>query len=202
MSENIISRQTGSLLKGMAIIMIIVQHLGQAYKIGFINPLGPIGVFIFLFMSGYGLTYSYNKSGRKCYFRKRFFKVYCLYLFSLLIFLALHIVMFNETFTIDKIINYAVLRELPQGSHWYLLLMFLWYVVFWLYTFCIDTRFEIAGLFIATVVVLAIMGGNKSVVWQICSFQLGVITALYGSKIIEWINPRRKWGGYFLLLLR
>lgn len=46
MSENIISRQTGSLLKGMAIIMIIVQHLGQAYKIGFINPLGPIGVFI------------------------------------------------------------------------------------------------------------------------------------------------------------
>lgn len=74
MSENIISRQTGSLLKGMAIIMIIVQHLDQAYKIGFINPLGPIGVFIFLFMSGYGLTYSYNKSGRKCYFRKRFLK--------------------------------------------------------------------------------------------------------------------------------
>lgn len=202
MNENVISRQSGSLLKGLAIIMIMVQHVGQAFKIGVVNPLGPIGVFIFLFMSGYGLTCSYMVSGRKYYFRKRFIKVYGLYLASLLIFLALHFVMFKQTFTIEQIAKYMFLIDYPQGSHWYLALMFLWYFVFYIYTFCIGTRYEMVGLVAATAIVLAIIGGNKSVVWQMFSFQLGVLFSLYGKRITAWVTPRRKWGGYSSCSLR
>lgn len=53
------SKEDTQILKGLAISMVIVQHLGQVFHIVALNPLGPIGVCIFLFISGYGLSCSY-----------------------------------------------------------------------------------------------------------------------------------------------
>ena len=50
------------------------------------NPLGPIGVFIFLFCSGYGLQQSYKISGTKRYFGKKLVKAYIPFLVSILLF--------------------------------------------------------------------------------------------------------------------
>ena len=47
-----ISKEETQLLKGLAIIMVLVEHLGQVLHISALNPLGPVGVCIFLFVSG------------------------------------------------------------------------------------------------------------------------------------------------------
>lgn len=81
-----ISKEDTQILKELAISMVIVQHLGQVFHIVALNPLGPIGVCIFLFISGYGLSCSYKKNGRNKYFSKRVLKVYIPYLVSVAIF--------------------------------------------------------------------------------------------------------------------
>lgn len=42
------------ILKGIAILMVVESHIGQAFGADFMSPLEPIGVFLFLFISGYG----------------------------------------------------------------------------------------------------------------------------------------------------
>ena len=46
---NVISAQETNILKGIAILMVIVAHIGHAFSIGVVNPLGVIGVFCFFF---------------------------------------------------------------------------------------------------------------------------------------------------------
>lgn len=55
--NNYFSKHTTNNLKAVAIILVILGHLG------FINKSGAWGVGIFLLLSGYGLTQSYIKSG-------------------------------------------------------------------------------------------------------------------------------------------
>ena len=81
-----ISKEDTQLLKGLAIMMVIIQHIGQILHISVLNPLGPIGVCLFLFISGYGLSFSYEKNGRSGYFVKRVLKVYIPYLVSIALF--------------------------------------------------------------------------------------------------------------------
>ena len=52
-----ISKEDTRILKGLAISIVIVEHLGRVLHIGALNPLGPIGVFLFFFISGYGLCF-------------------------------------------------------------------------------------------------------------------------------------------------
>lgn len=56
-----ITKQQTTVLKAVSIIMVVIEHIGQVNNIGFLNPLGPIGVFVFLFLSGYGLYKSFKK---------------------------------------------------------------------------------------------------------------------------------------------
>lgn len=165
-------------LKGLAILMIIVQHLGQNYHVGAVNPLGPIGVFIFLFCSGYGLQQSYKISGTKRYFRKKIVKVYIPFLVSILLFcvftkiLKLHVVI--------NIFNFMFLIDLPQGSFWYLRLQFYWYFVFWiLKNLKIPNKANAICMMGLSVLTIFLSSFNALYIWQVFSFPMGVIAADY-----------------------
>ena len=165
-------------LKGLAILMIIVQHLGQNYHVGAVNPLGPIGVFIFLFCSGYGLQQSYKISGTKRYFRKKIVKVYIPFLVSILLFcvftkiLKLHFVI--------NIFNFMFLIDLPQGSFWYLRLQFYWYFVFWiLKNLKIPNKANAICMMGLSVLTIFLSSFNALYIWQVFSFPRGVIAADY-----------------------
>ena len=171
-------------LKGLAILMIIVQHLGQNYHVGVVNPLGPIGVFIFLFCSGYGLQQSYKISGTKRYFRKKLVKVYIPFLVSILLFcvftkiLKLHVDI--------NIFNFMFLIDLPQGSFWYLRLQFYWYFVFWiLKNLKIPNKANTICMMGLSVLTIFLSSFNALYIWQVFSFPMGVIAADYmKSKIV------------------
>ncbi len=58
---NFLCKYSMTAIKGMAILIIIMGHLGNIFGVRVFNPLGSCGVAIFLFCSGYGLQKSYYK---------------------------------------------------------------------------------------------------------------------------------------------
>lgn len=193
-----ISKEDTQILKGLAISMVMVEHLGQVLHIAALNPLGPIGVCLFLFVSGYGLSCSYKKNGRNKYFSKRILKVYIPYLVSIAIF-SIWSYFIGKTLTVKAIFGYAILKELPQGSFWYLQLLFYWYMVFYFLTFLFDNEKALAtALCVATFVITVYSGFNRLYVWQFASFPAGVMVSKHKEPIDK---PSKIAGGGGLLLV-
>ena len=57
---NELNKNTTTSIKGLAIFIIILSHISGNLGIRFLTPLGGIGVALFLFLSGYGLSKSYT----------------------------------------------------------------------------------------------------------------------------------------------
>lgn len=192
-----ISKEDTQILKGLAISMVIVEHLGQVLHIGALNPLGPIGVCLFLFISGYGLSCSYKKNGRNKYFSKRILKVYIPYLASIAIF-SIWSYFIGKTLTVKAIFGYAILKELLQGSFWYLQLLFYWYVVFHFLTFLYDNeKALVTALCVATLVITVYSGFNRLYVWQFASFPAGVMVSKH-KELIDRTSKNAGGGGLLL----
>ena len=73
------------LLMGVAMIMVIVYH----FFCWVYNPIGPfnigyVGVDIFLFLSGLGLSNSYKKNSITQFYKNRIKRIYPIYLISVL----------------------------------------------------------------------------------------------------------------------
>ena len=186
METSIISREDGLIIKAMAIFLIVFQHVGQAFKISAVNPLGPIGVFLFLFMSGYGLTCSFIEKGREHYIWNKIKKVYLPYAFSVVVFALIQRLFFQNKISVFGLCQYLSLYSLPQGSHWYMQLILLWYIAFWFLSFFLKKTSGIFGTVIASILVLIGMRWNISAVWQVFSFPLGIAVALNQNKALEF----------------
>ncbi len=70
--EDIANRNCTTTLRGIAILIIMIGHVGvSGFDCRLFNPFGGIGVAMFLFLSGYGLTESYKKNGLNQFWRKK-----------------------------------------------------------------------------------------------------------------------------------
>ena len=122
--EKLSKNQTNT-LKGIAIIVILIAHIGTRYS-RFFTPLGGIGVAIFLILSGYGLELSYQKNGLKNFWKKRLLNVFipyfCIELISLLFIPKSYI-----SFILDVLL---IVPKHPLG--WYLNCLLIWYILFFL----------------------------------------------------------------------
>lgn len=58
------SKNYTTIIKGVAIIMVIMSHIGNVNDFRYLAPLGGIGVSLFLICSGYGLNESSKNSFR------------------------------------------------------------------------------------------------------------------------------------------
>lgn len=71
----VISRDTTKVLKGIAIIMVVISHLHNIYNFDsvaeqILNPCGYLGVSLFLMLSGYGCAMSNSKNSLKTLFKR------------------------------------------------------------------------------------------------------------------------------------
>ncbi|GAA0107387.1 acyltransferase family protein [Clostridium tertium] len=57
-----ITKERTTELKGIAIICVLLGHIFGQYNVNSLSVLGSVGVTIFLFISGYGLTILNTKS--------------------------------------------------------------------------------------------------------------------------------------------
>lgn len=122
-----LDRDHTDMLKGYAILGVLVGHVGQYLGINGIEYPAGVGVSLFLILSGYGVTLSESKNGLEGFWKKRLVKVYIPYILAVIIFLFItqtHLDLEEMVFglTLIKPIN-------PFG--WYLRYIFVCYIVFY-----------------------------------------------------------------------
>lgn len=114
-----ITRRTSLMLKGIAIILVLLGHTG------YVPFGGGAGVGIFLMLSGYGLDKSLEKNGLAKFWGNRLEKVYLPYLmvavFNIIIF------GFNSWVQIPVTILGLDLSLNVDATMWFISFIFLWY---------------------------------------------------------------------------
>ena len=70
--NHLLSFDNTTIMRGVAILMVVIHHLSLWFGTNVLTSWGGGGVAIFMILSGYGLTMSYQKSGVKRFWWKRF----------------------------------------------------------------------------------------------------------------------------------
>ena len=113
-------------LKGIAIVLIIISHVAGMFQIRYFTPCGGIGVALFLFVAGYGLSESFDRNGLKNFWKKRLIVVLVPY-FMVEILAVVIIPQRNAV----SVIKSLLLIEPRKSQIWYLQYLFLCYICFW-----------------------------------------------------------------------
>lgn len=71
------SKEHFQYMKGIAILIVIIGHVGNFSGKTWFTPLGGIGVAMFLFCSGYGVMKSYQAKGLRRFWQNKLIAVYC-----------------------------------------------------------------------------------------------------------------------------
>lgn len=124
-------------LKGILSICILVHHLYQftnafvgTYIGHFLNLIGAWASVVFLFISGYGLFYSYihKQDYMKYFFRHRFFTLY----FSYILLVLMYIFVFPNNISVRDIVRSLSFGGTVVGFGWFFQTIFLLYIFFYL----------------------------------------------------------------------
>ena len=144
-------------LMGVAMILVIIYHLFCWVY----NPIGPlnigyVGVDIFLFLSGLGLSYSYEKNSIIQFYHNRIRRIYPIYLFSVL---ATYLLYRPNWSLFDLLANVLSLGIYTKGGinryDWYLESLLSLYVLFPLFYYYGKIKMGgVAILFSVTIVLL------------------------------------------------
>ena len=138
---------------GVAILMIVcchIQGVDPEMKIWRIFYPGYLGVDIFLFLSGFGLCYSYNKNDTKTFYRHRFSRIMPLYILIGIFTCLIHIFYQHESLSLwDWVCTLTTLSFWRAGGvfiEWYLSTLIVLYLLFPLFYRMIGIRYSAYGL--------------------------------------------------------
>lgn len=197
-----ITKEDTLIIKGIAIVLVIIAHLGQVLHISMLNPLGSTGVCLFLFISGYGLGRSFERNGRNQYLTKRAIKVLIPYISSVCLFLVWQLIIHNSI-NWRTILQYICLIDLPQGSFWYLRLLLYWYVVFYFLSYVYEKeKLLLVCMCIASFAVIFFNDLNRLYVWQFASFPIGIIACKRKNELNKVLDIISRGGGYGSLFVQ
>lgn len=182
------SRDYTTLMRGLAILFVVLHHLGNYSGSVIFTPLGGIGVAMFLVISGYGLHESYQKNGLSNYWKNKFARV----IIPMLIVEILSIIV-NEN---DRKNFHDTLSHLfCIDRNWYVRYLFYWYFLFFVIVRFLKKRYEFALLFCGLVMLVILPEIEAE---QSFSFVSGVFLSLYKKRIKL---SRRQWTTISILLL-
>lgn len=125
-----IEKNTTTFLKGIAILFVILGHMGYIYNAG------SWGVSLFLILSGYGIFKSYQKNGLKKYFSKKIKKIFLPYVLVTIFVLLYNYIKFKIS---KKTIIFSLLGIdfgfICDGTMWYISYIFIQYIIFFIVAF-------------------------------------------------------------------
>ena len=181
-----------SILKGIAILMVVLGHIGQAVPgLRVFTPLGATGVGVFLLCSGYGIEKSFEQNGRDKYWYKRIIKVWLPYAIVELMALPLH---WNLGWQ-DIVADFVLIKPLhPFG--WYMRFLFLWYILFWAFSF--TDKFRLPLLVLAGLIIWAVFDSLHA--QNAFSFTIGVALARVKATDHLW-KRKYMWIGVVACIL-
>ena len=120
--NHLLSFDNTTIMRGVAILMVVIHHLSLWFGTNVLTSWGGGGVAIFMILSGYGLTMSYQKSGVKRFWWKRFTGIFIPWLFVILITMQPWTLYNQEWF-------WKYLFFIDYGP-WYMQYLFVWYILF------------------------------------------------------------------------
>ena len=163
------NRECTTTIRGIAILIIIIGHVGvSGFDLRVFNPLGGIGVAMFLFLSGYGLTESYKNNGLGGFWRKKFLRIVIPYLVWIPLY---HIVM-----RISPIGLPTQIQLIPR--YWFIEYLILAYIFFY-FTFKYIKSYAIPILII--IGIISFFTTNNLRAEQAFSFLCGILLSLKKS---------------------
>jgi len=110
--------------RGIAALIIMLQHVAGSFKIRYLTPLGGIGVAMFLISSGYGLNESFIKKSGEKYWKNKLLKIFIPYAILETILIPCY-----GKFSIS---SYLLDITCISPHYWYLQYQLLCYIVFYL----------------------------------------------------------------------
>ncbi|MBR0348927.1 MAG: acyltransferase [Clostridia bacterium] len=177
-----------TICKGVSISIIMLAHLGNVFGIRYLNPLGSLGVAVFLFASGFGLESSYNKKGLKGYWKKRITTAYLPYALIEVIncFFSISDKIQGNGFS-EIIQDFLLIKPLhPYG--WYMQCLFLYYIIFYIASLVSKEKFWLkCTVLLVTAIVIFVFAGTLFK-QQVFSFTIGVLCGRQYKCIAMYLN--------------
>ncbi len=115
------------ILKGLGVFLVVINHIGAKSGYRYFQPLGGIGVSLFLICSGYGLMKSFEREGFVHFFKKKMIKI----LVPFWIVYLIYILITQPSFELLSVLNGMLLVE-SFGIFWFIQYLFLFYMFFFI----------------------------------------------------------------------
>jgi peptidoglycan/LPS O-acetylase OafA/YrhL len=187
-NQNFMSRDYTNSLRGVAILFIILQHTSS---LRIFTPLGGIGVALFLLLSGYGLTESYQKTGLRNFWKKKVARIWIPYFLWINILLIIRND-FDKIFTIDYLLDILCLKT----SFWFVGFLFWNYILFWMvFRMELLKQYHFIPFIIFNTCVFVLC--RQIMAEQALSFYSGVCISLYIEKLCRFMAMKK----HFIVLV-
>lgn len=158
-----------TVVKGIAILLILVSHTASTMGTVAFTPCGGIGVALFLICSGYGLMESWKKNGLKFYWRKKITRVFIPYV----------LVYFCISIAYGRNVE-EMITVLLRGGYWYIAYLTKWYLAFWM-TMLIAPRYRLAIMSLVAICFFFTLSGIEAE--QSLSFIAGICLSDYKDSL-------------------
>ncbi len=136
MIDKLLTTRNSNYIKGISAIMICISHIVDnsfPSNIVFLKD-GSLWVGIFLFLSGYGLVYSfYNKKNYlKNFFKNKILKLYIPVVIAEIIYIIVYSCFFSYSFSfVDIVLGILCIKNI-NTAFWYIQLTFIIYFIFYI----------------------------------------------------------------------
>ena len=179
-----LSRTNSQQIKGVAILLVILGHMGA------ISYAGAYGVGIFLILSGFGLTLSYLKSGTQNFIRKRFNKIIIPYAIITLAWFLIQILRHNTSYSGILVIK-TLIGINPQSpvdaSMWYITFLIFWYLAFYLiFSLPQKNSIKVVLIFLTAILIYKhafLFTSASGASLYVIEFPIGVLVAIFYNRI-------------------
>lgn len=164
-------------LRCIAIIFVIIQHIGTKIETSIFTPLGGIGVAIFLFISGYGLNESFKKKKLSSFWKNKFMRV----ILPCWIVEFISAIIYFDQFNINSFINHLLCIDI----NWFIRYLIYWYVIFYISSLSLFIKYRISIMATCSTIILLFFPNIEGE--QAFSFILGVVFSQYKELTSRWI---------------
>lgn len=160
--------------------------------------MGNAAVFLFLFISGYGLVHSFEKNGLNGFWDKRIRTVFYPYWLITIVYALLFIPSLNPQRLWINLLCIDYMRSI-DGSMWYMSFYLLWMIVFFLvFRMNVPMAFRIVILFLIGWWFLECGREQfQDCAWQFkrnpYSFPLGILTGIISLRVLKGKDIQQRW---------
>lgn len=166
-----------TVMRGVAILMVVIHHLSLWFGTNVLTSWGGGGVAIFMILSGYGLTMSYQKSSVRRFWWKRFVGIFIPWLVVILITM-------QPWNLVEKKWFWEYLFFIDFGP-WFMQYLIVWYIVFYV-SHCLRWTYRIRWYIIGIASLAMFLFWSPMQQEQSLCFPLGMWIGEHYEQVKNW----------------